>query len=233
MTCLLEGGAEIFETVAEDLAALGSVLLRMGIAGGLGAVVAGLYRYSCRGREGAPGLAVTLVLLSMLICMIMMSVGGNIAGAFTLVGTLAIVRFRTAVRDTRDTAFVIFAVGVGMACSSGAIEIALGGTVAVGLAVILLTRWDRSVVGDPDQPDRAELELRLDPSTPDPTVVNPVIARHAKAHRLRSSGIRNPGKPMIMVWSVVLTDPTDSPKLISELTAIEGITRAIVTFDDD
>src|SRR4026209_160607 len=46
-------------------------------------------------------------------------IGDNIARAFGLVGALSIVRFRTVVEDTRDTAFVIFAVVVGMAIGAG------------------------------------------------------------------------------------------------------------------
>ena len=55
------------------------------------------------------------MLLSILIAMVTQVIGDNIARAFSLVGALSIVRFRTVVRDTQDTAFVIFAVAVGMA----------------------------------------------------------------------------------------------------------------------
>ena len=54
------------------------------------------------------------MLLSALIAMVAQVVGNNAALAFSLVGALSIVRFRTVVRDTEDTAFVIFAVVVGM-----------------------------------------------------------------------------------------------------------------------
>ena len=50
------------------------------------------------------------MLLSILIAMVTQVIGDNIARAFSLVGALSIVRFRTVVRDTQDTAYVIFAV---------------------------------------------------------------------------------------------------------------------------
>ena len=50
------------------------------------------------------------MLLTILIAMVTMVIGNNMARAFGLVGALSIVRFRTVVEDTRDTAFVIFAV---------------------------------------------------------------------------------------------------------------------------
>src|SRR3712207_7596331 len=51
--------------------------------------------------------------------MVTQVIGDNIARAFSLVGALSIVRFRTVVRDTQDTAYVIFAVAVGMAVGAG------------------------------------------------------------------------------------------------------------------
>ena len=59
------------------------------------------------------------MLLSILIAMVTQVIGDNVARAFSLVGALSIVRFRTVVRDTVDTAFVIFAVAVGMAVGAG------------------------------------------------------------------------------------------------------------------
>jgi len=73
----------------------------------------------------------TLVLLCVLIAMVTQVVGDNVARAFSLVGALSIVRFRTVVRDTEDTAYVIFAVVVGMAVGAGAPWVAV-----IGLAVV-------------------------------------------------------------------------------------------------
>ena len=69
----------------------------------------------------------TLVLLSVLICMVTAVIGNYVARAFSLAGALSIVRFRTIVEDTRDTAFVIFAVVVGMAIGYGQILVPLIG----------------------------------------------------------------------------------------------------------
>jgi hypothetical protein len=77
-----------------------------------------------------------------LIAMVTQVIGDNIARAFSLVGALSIVRFRTAVRDTEDTAYVIFAVVVGMAVGAGHVWVATLGmaVVALGAFVMLRTR---------------------------------------------------------------------------------------------
>ena len=69
-------------------------------------------------NDEAESFTVTLVLLTILIAMVTQVIGDNVARAFSLVGALSIVRFRTVVRDTQDTAYVIFAVAVGMAVGS-------------------------------------------------------------------------------------------------------------------
>src|ERR1700746_1648835 len=91
------------------------VLVRLALALCLGGVVSWVYCRTRRNTEIAPSFPTTLVLLSVLICMVTQVIGDNVARAFSLVGALSIVRFRTVVRDTQDTAFVIFAVLVGMA----------------------------------------------------------------------------------------------------------------------
>lgn len=92
----------------------------------MGCVVAGTYHYT---RNAAlprtRSILATLVLLTVLIAMISSVIGDNVARAFALVGALSIVRFRTVVQDTRDTAFVIYAVGAGMAVGTGHIMVAV------------------------------------------------------------------------------------------------------------
>ena len=78
------------------------------------------------------------MLLSILIAMVTQVVGDNVARAFSLVGALSIVRFRTVVRDTQDTAYVIFAVAIGMAIGAHHFWVALAGVGVVALAAFMM-----------------------------------------------------------------------------------------------
>src|SRR5512139_2571577 len=91
------------------------ILIRLCVAAVFGGLVALVYRRSRNEIDITPTFPPTLVLLSILIAMVTEVIGDNVARAFSLVGALAIVRFRTVVRDTEDTAYVIFAVVIGMA----------------------------------------------------------------------------------------------------------------------
>jgi hypothetical protein len=114
------------------------VLLRITAAVLLGAAVAWVYVRTRDREDISPTFPVTLVLLSALIAMVTQVVGDNVARAFSLVGALSIVRFRTVVRDTQDTAFVIFAVVVGMAVGSRDLVVAGIGLLIVGLAALIM-----------------------------------------------------------------------------------------------
>ena len=113
------------------------VLIRLVVAAVLGFVVAWSYRRSTHDAEVGVSFPVTLMLLAVLIAMVTQVIGNNVARAFSLVGALSIVRFRTVVRDTRDTAYVIFAVVVGMAVGAADLWVALIGIVVLGAVSLL------------------------------------------------------------------------------------------------
>ena len=108
------------------------IFTRLAVALLLGFVVAGIYKATR--RSSGSSFPATLVLLSVLIAMVTQVIGDNVARAFSLVGALSIVRFRTVVRDTQDTAYVIFAVVIGMAVGAGNPWVAAGGIAVIGCA---------------------------------------------------------------------------------------------------
>src|SRR6266487_1857770 len=127
------------------------VLIRLLAALVLGGVVAWIYCRTRRNIDVAASFPTTLVLLSVLIAMVTQVIGDNVARAFSLVGALSIVRFRTVVRDTQDTAYVIFAVVVGMAVGARNPWVAVIGIVVVGLAAfVMMTRSEMRSSSEPD-----------------------------------------------------------------------------------
>jgi Domain of unknown function (DUF4956) len=114
------------------------VFIRLVVAALLGLGVALIYRGTRNPDDVSPTFPVTLMLLATLIALSTQVIGDNVARAFALVGALSIVRFRTVVRDTQDTAFVIFAVVIGMAVGSQNLMVAGIGIVVVGAAAFLM-----------------------------------------------------------------------------------------------
>jgi uncharacterized membrane protein YhiD involved in acid resistance len=104
-------------------------------------VISVIYR-QCRGLHATRSFIQTLYMLTLVIALVMMvimSVRGTagVAVAFGLMGALSIIRFRTIVKDNRDTAFVFLAVGTGMAAGTGMWWIGFAGLVVIGITLLL------------------------------------------------------------------------------------------------
>jgi uncharacterized membrane protein YhiD involved in acid resistance len=94
------------------------VAFAMGLSFLLALVIGKTYKETHRGISYSQAYVQTVVLMTMVVSVIMLIIGSNLARAFSLVGALSIVRFRNAVKETRDVGFVFFAMAVGMACGT-------------------------------------------------------------------------------------------------------------------
>lgn len=114
------------------------VLFVFGLSLLLTLAVGWAYRATHRGVSYSQGYVHTLVLLGMITAFLMLIIGSNIARAFTLVGTLSIIRFRHAVKETRDIGFVFAAMAVGMACGTRFYLLAIFATACLIGTMLLL-----------------------------------------------------------------------------------------------
>lgn len=128
-----------FTTTSETLGySPGDLLLNLTLALISGLVIGVVYRATHRGLTYSQNFVVTLVLMCITVSAVMMVIGSNLARAFALVGALTIVRFRTVIKDTRDTAFVFFALTEGIASGTGNYLLSAVSTVFISAVAILL-----------------------------------------------------------------------------------------------
>ena len=206
------------------------VSLRLVLATLLGGVVAWIYRHTRDLTDASPTFPATLVLLSVLIAMVTQVIGDNVARAFSLVGALSIVRFRTVVRDTQDTAFVIFAVVVGMAVGANNLWIAGVGLVVVGAAAAVM-RPKGFVPGGAGPEDSFTLTLRLGIGLDLEKVLGGLLDAHLESRHLRSIRTARQGIAVDVSYTTRLK-PTCSPDdLVKALNLIEGVQDVELTRD--
>lgn len=187
-----------------------------------GVLVALIYRVSHgRNKPDASAMGATLVLLSVLIAMVSMVIGDSVARAFGLVGVLSIVRFRTVVDDTRDTAFVIFAVIVGMAAGVGQMWVAVVGIPVVGFAAVGFQLMARSGAngGSPE----ATLTVRLGLGRSPEELLTGPLTKHTERCRLTASSTARQGSAFDVTYVVRLKTEAAMTQLVSELNQIEGV----------
>lgn len=124
---------------AENLNNL-EVLLNLVLALVVGLVLAQIYRATHKGLSYSQSFTITIVFVTVIVAAVMMVIGGSIARAFALVGALSIVRFRTVVKDTKDTAFIFAGLAVGMASGTNLYFLAIATTAFFGAVAFVLHR---------------------------------------------------------------------------------------------
>ena len=113
------------------MAILGSALV-------LGLLVSLFYMFTHRKEGFAPSFAVTLVMLPMIISVIIILIGDNVARAFSLAGAFTIVRYRSAPADPKDITYIFFMLAIGLALGLGYIGYAAVFTVILCLVALAL-----------------------------------------------------------------------------------------------
>ncbi|MDR0326280.1 MAG: DUF4956 domain-containing protein [Oscillospiraceae bacterium] len=98
------------------------------------------YLYTHIGTAYSRKFNVSLVTLTILTGTVMTVIGNNIALSLGMVGALSIVRFRTAIKDSRDTTYIFWAIIVGICCGVGDYYVAAIGSVVVFVVLLILGR---------------------------------------------------------------------------------------------
>jgi hypothetical protein len=129
---------KLLRSAEPDLFSMADLGLSMCISALLAYVLATVYRHTHRGTSYSQSFLVTMFMMAVATSVVMLIIGSNIARAFSLVGALSVIRFRTAVKDARDTGFLFASMVAGMGCGTqfyGA-AIALVGFLSVLLLAI-------------------------------------------------------------------------------------------------
>jgi hypothetical protein len=121
---------------------VGDIAIALSLSFVLSAFIAWVYRFTHRNVSYSQSYVQTLVILGMLIALIMLVVGSNIARAFALVGALSVVRFRNAIKETRDVGFIFLVMGVGMAAGTRFYTLAIVAAVAISLIILVMYRFN-------------------------------------------------------------------------------------------
>jgi len=195
------------------------LIVRLTASAGLGLVAASIYHASTYTRErgvNRPFLA-TIVLLSILIALVTIVIGNSVARAFSLVGTLSLVRFRTVVEDTRESAFVILAVGFGMAAGVGYVLAPLIATplvLAIGLAF-------RSPPVERRRP--VTLVVRVGATGYPEEALTASVQRHTNRSRFVGLSTARGGAALDVSFEIQLPSPQAAVSLVEEISRIEGV----------
>ncbi len=213
----------IFPTNANDLVAdLGVALL-------CGVILSVVYRLTYKGPNYSVSFVNSLVLLSVISAIVVLVIGNNVARAFGMIGALSIIRFRTAIRDTMDLMFIFLSLAVGMAAGVGMNWVAIVGTVATSIIIMMLTFTHFSA------PRRRHhlLQMAYQAAGFDDAALHKLLRRHCRSFKLVS--LKNMGTDGVFEANYHLTllksDRTDA--FLRDLQTLPAMLQTGLYFDED
>ncbi len=170
-------------------------------------------------------LPLTLVLMSVLIAMATQIIGDNIARAFSLVGALSIVRFRTAVSDSRDVAFVLASVVIGMSIGADQWLVAGFGLVVVAVASQTAGWLDMGSARRQTVNEKSKLKIQTEVATNE--VSEDQLNRYCQTVDLLSASTSRKGASTTFVYQVQLKPEVSRATVMAELNNTPGVESVV------
>ncbi|RJP33674.1 MAG: DUF4956 domain-containing protein [Phycisphaerales bacterium] len=192
--------------------------VNIGLALVLSIASALLYRRLAHGPAFAGSFVVTLIVTPIVVAMVIMAIGGNVATSLGLVGALSIIRFRTVIRDTRDTAYLFLMIGIGLCCGSGAHALALLGTAVVALVLICI----HLVAGRSRRSDEFILVFRRQSANGSPRP-DAVLDGMVDWHKLHGAADLGNGGGIEYTYRIRLATDVTPEHMLERLKHVEGV----------
>ena len=192
------------------------------VSGILGFLIFISYMISHRGTIYSKKFNVSLVILTVLTSMVMTVIGNNVALSLGMVGALSIVRFRTAIKEPLDIAFLFWSIAVGIVLAAGMIPLAVIGSVIIGVILLIFVNKKSHV-----HPYILVLECSDQASE---SKAKEFIAPHV-ARSVVKSKIASPGKVELNLEVRLKEDNTDFVTALSRLPGVRS--AALVSYNGD
>lgn len=211
--------ADIFSSsFLENVAALTvlDMALAMALSFALGLFIFFIYKKCYAGVMYSASFGVTLIALCMITALLILAVTSNIVLSLGMVGALSIVRFRTAIKEPSDIAFLFWAIAAGIVLAAGFIPLAVIGSLFIGLILLFFSRFrgfERPYI----------LVLHCADATIEQQA-HAFLAAHAARLSLKSKNV-SPGCIELNYEIRLRSADTD---FVNELAAAPGVTHAVL-----
>lgn len=200
------------------------VVLSLSLSLALSVGIALVYRATHRNISYSQSFVQTLVVIGMTISVIMLVVGSNIARAFALVGALSVVRFRNALKETRDVGFIFLVMAVGMATGTRFYTLAAAATASICVVILLTSKLDLFA----NSVQRQVVKLQLPPEGDHQALVEDVFVKQTKSFDLVSTETVRGGTLLEVLYTVEMRRGVKPKQLIDALTAVNAGQRVTV-----
>ncbi len=198
------------------------MVLAMVLAFGLGLFIFFIYKKTYAGVMYSSSFGVTLVALTMITTLVILAVTSNVVLSLGMVGALSIVRFRTAIKEPLDIAFLFWAIAAGIVLAAGMIPLAVFGSVLIGIIILVFANHK-------DMTNPFIVVLTCDGHASEQKAVD-FLRRHTRRCSVKSKSARKGAVELNL--EVRLQD--DNTDFVNALSEIEGVQSAVlVSYNGD
>lgn len=190
------------------------MLISLLLSFGLGLFVFEIYKRTYKGIMYSRSFGITLVALAMITDLAILTVTSNVVLSLGMVGALSIVRFRTAIKDPVDIAYLFWSIVIGIMLGAGMIPLAVFGSVFVGIIFVLLSRRD-----DKDTPYILVLTCTTEAAE---TEAVKRISESVKRSLTKSKTVSHSGIEL----TIEIRLNEDSTSFVNDLLKIKGVEHA-------
>lgn len=199
------------------------VLINMSLALAAGLILSSVYRYTHKGLAYSQSFTLTIVFVTVITSIVIMVIGSSLARAFALVGAMSIIRFRTVVKDTKDTAFIFGGLALGLASGTNNYFIAVSGTLFVSSVAIVLHKLNYGALY------KSEFILRF---SFDQNYGSEAYLRQIQEFAKRSSLLHiepsGDGRFLRLTYDITLKEGVSAEQLSSAIGQVEGASEVIL-----
>ena len=193
------------------------MVIAMALAFCIGLFIFLVYKKTFSGVMYSTSFGVSLIALTMITTLVILAVTSNVVLSLGMVGALSIVRFRTAIKEPLDIAFLFWAIAVGIVLAAGMIPLAVFGSVVIGVILIVFV----NVRGGTTTPyimvmqcENKEAEKKAEA----------YLAQHTEKNKLKSKSVQK-GAVELNIEVRLKDEDTDFVNALSE---IEGVRSAVL-----
>jgi uncharacterized membrane protein YhiD involved in acid resistance len=197
--------------------------IAMALALAIGLFIFTIYKKTFNGVMYSANFGVSLVAMTLITTLIILGVTSNIVLSLGMVGALSIVRFRSAIKEPLDIAFIFWSISSGIVLGAGLIPLAVFGAIIIGIFMLIFVNKKSS-----DNPYILVVNCSSDESE---NKVNEYVSTKVKKHVIKSKTISS-GSNIELTIEVRLNDMSTS--FVNEVAKISGVKNAVlVSYNGD
>lgn len=201
------------------------ILLNISLAFITGLIASAIYKYTHKGLSYSQSFMLTIVFISVIVSIVMMVIGNNLARAFALVGALSIIRFRTVVKDTKDMAFIFMSLAAGMAAGTSSYFLAIAGTIFFGVIAVVLSITNYGSLYKSEFILRFRAQNREDGRDP---IYSPLFEKYTKSANLLHVEPSGDGSNSKLTFDILMKKDFEPNQFSTEIASLENVSEVIL-----